>query len=109
MDVRDINQLYRDEGWGGLAEKALGILPEHVEAQTRVVARYAAKEIERLRSGGVTAWAVVDKDNEFTDLEMYGTKLDARSDAHWRDDVFPARAPHRVIRVRIVPDTEEQK
>ena len=74
---------------------------DHGAAKTTVVV-YA----EPTGVKSVTAWAVVDKDGEYTDLEMYGTELDGRSDAHWRDDVFPARAPHHVIRVQITPIPE---
>lgn len=58
------------------------------------------------------AWAVVDKDGN------YNPGSDIRSAPKYaslvlseRDYLYPNRAPHRVIRVRItpLPDTEEQK
>jgi len=41
MTKDQLNQLYRDQGWGRLAEAALGIEPYDVESQARRVAQYA--------------------------------------------------------------------
>jgi hypothetical protein len=55
----------------------------------------------------VTAWAVVDKDGKLDigDIDIHPDPARAK----WLDKYEPSNAPHRVIRVRIVPDTEEQK
>lgn len=52
----DLNDRYRQEGWGRITDEALGIPPQNVEASARSVARWAhdrieaqAAEIERLR------------------------------------------------------------
>lgn len=47
LPIKDLNDRYRDEGWGMIAEKALGIEPKHVESQARDVARYAHRLAER--------------------------------------------------------------
>jgi len=58
----------------------------------------------------VTAWAVVDKDGKYkADDDLLCTKTDAERFRKTWDDLFSQSAPHRVIRVRIVPDTERQK
>lgn len=44
----DLNKKYREEGWGIITDRALGIDPEFVESQARTVARWAYEEIERL-------------------------------------------------------------
>lgn len=44
-----INELYRQQGWGQITDKALGLEPENVESQARCVAAWAFEEIERLR------------------------------------------------------------
>ena len=70
-----------------------------------------AEEIERLRSGGIIGWAVTDTTNEIipSRIRLEHEKDVASFFASRFDPMYPDRAPHRVIRVRIVPDTEEQK
>lgn len=46
--MTDINERYRDEGWGKVTDKSLGISPENVESQARTVASWAHGELERL-------------------------------------------------------------
>jgi hypothetical protein len=58
----------------------------------------------------VTAWAVVDKDGELKFIDdLFEIKSNATGVASLRNEFQKELAPHRVIRVRIVPDTEEQK
>lgn len=45
-----VNAMAREEGWGTVTDAALGILPEDVESQARVVARWAAARIEELEA-----------------------------------------------------------
>lgn len=44
---KDLNAMYREEGWGRITDAALGIEPEHVESQAREVARWAADALEK--------------------------------------------------------------
>lgn len=44
MTKDQLNQLYREQGWGRLAEAALGIEPYDVESQARHVAQYAVAQ-----------------------------------------------------------------
>lgn len=48
--MSDLDDRYRDEGWGVVAERALNISPSDTESQAREVARWAWAEIERLKS-----------------------------------------------------------
>ena len=52
------------------------------------------------------AWAVVDKDGN--NVLSRPNELSAHLQAEWHDFLEPKKSPHSVIRVRIVPDTEEQ-
>ena len=45
----DLNESYRDEGWGTITDLALNIEPENVESQARTVARWAYDAIELQR------------------------------------------------------------
>lgn len=47
--MSDLDDKYRDEGWGIVSERALSIRPSDTESQAREVARWAWAEIERLR------------------------------------------------------------
>jgi hypothetical protein len=80
-------------------------------ADTGVLMLEAAEEIERLRSGGIIGWAITDTTNEIipSRIRLEHEKDIASFFASRFDPMYPDRAPHSVIRVRIVPDTEEQK
>lgn len=41
-----LNKMYRDEGWGGITDEALGIEPVDVESQARIVAEWAFDQIK---------------------------------------------------------------
>ena len=57
----------------------------------------------------VTAWAVVTKSGFIYISDMFYDQDVALEEAEQADKMLKAQSPHRVIRVRIVPDTEEQK
>lgn len=46
-----LDENYREEGWGRVTDAALGgcVRPADVEAQARIVARFAHAELEKLR------------------------------------------------------------
>jgi hypothetical protein len=48
--ARDLNKFYREEGWGLITDKALGIPPIDVESQAREVARWAHARILKLET-----------------------------------------------------------
>lgn len=63
VDYAKLDETYREEGWGKLTDKALGIRPSDVESQARQVARYAYdreelfKELLReIRNSGLNYW-----------------------------------------------------
>lgn len=49
-----VNAMAREDGWGIVTDAALGILPEDVESQARVVARWAAARIKELEAEVLT-------------------------------------------------------
>jgi len=55
----------------------------------------------------VTAWAVVDKRNEYIEpIDTEVSETEVRASCVFWTDMHPSDGPYRVIRVRIVPDTE---
>jgi hypothetical protein len=56
----------------------------------------------------VTAWAVVDKDGDYGTIDdLFNSEEDARDACkRWNQNCVHL-SPHRVIRVRIVPDEEQ--
>lgn len=65
MTNEELNALYRSEGWGELAEKALGIPPSEVEGQARRVAQYAYEELAKLRAIVDSLTPKPDENNEY--------------------------------------------
>lgn len=48
--MADLNEMYRAEGWGNVTDQALGIPPENVESQARMVASWAHTELSQLKA-----------------------------------------------------------
>jgi hypothetical protein len=84
--MTDINKIYRDEGWGKITDLSLGIPPENVESQARMVARWAHDRISQLEKGiksvvsDVESMRVIPDDSHEDSGHWFGSFSDNESD-----------------------------
>ena len=69
--------------------------------------RLATLDAERAGVVELKEWRVVTRDGKSVNAISYTVERSAQIDCHGYDSVFPADAPHRVMRVCLTPTTPE--